>query len=130
MTIIYQTTFTKIGNFAQESLTDDMLITFKQGAPADLQDYCFIHNPSELSSPLEVGDIAEFDGVAYPITAVGSVASENLSALGHITFRFDRANDAEFPGSVHVIGTPPQGLTENSTLIISVINDGLKIISN
>lgn len=65
MTIIYQTTFTKIGNFAQESLTDDMLITFKQGAPADLQDYCFIHNPSELSSPLEVGDIAEFDGVAY-----------------------------------------------------------------
>lgn len=118
MAIIYTTIFTKIGNFAQESLQDNMLITFKQGAPADLEDYCFIHNPSELSSPLQVGDIAEFDGVDYPITAVGSVASENLSSLGHITFRFDSSAEAEFPGSVHVIGTPPQGLSENSTLII------------
>ncbi|ACA30802.1 PTS glucitol/sorbitol transporter subunit IIA [Histophilus somni] len=118
MTIIYKTTFTKIGNFAHDALNDNMLITFKQNAPADLEDYCFLHNPSELSDALQVGDIAEFDGVEYPITAIGSVASDNLSALGHITFRFDGATEAEFPGSVHVVGVPPKTLMESSILVI------------
>jgi len=40
---IYQTTITQIGDFAREALTDQMLITFREGAPADIQDYCFIH---------------------------------------------------------------------------------------
>lgn len=52
MTIIYKTTFTKIGNFAHDALNDNMLITFKQNVPADLEDYCFLHNPSELSDAM------------------------------------------------------------------------------
>lgn len=35
-------------------LTENMLIIFKQGAPADLEDYCFIHRHGELTTALQV----------------------------------------------------------------------------
>ncbi|MDD7546059.1 PTS glucitol/sorbitol transporter subunit IIA [Actinobacillus porcinus] len=118
MTILYQTQFTKVGNFARDALAENMLITFKQGAPADLEDYCFIHSHGELTSALQVGDVAEFDGVAYPITAVGDVASFNLKELGHVTWRFDGATTAEYPGTIHVLGEIPSAVKENSVLKI------------
>lgn len=43
---------------------------------------------------------------------------DNLSALGHITSRFDGATEAEFPGSVYVVGIPPKTLMESSILVI------------
>lgn len=43
MTVIYQTTITRIGASATDALSDQMLITFREGAPADLEEYCFIH---------------------------------------------------------------------------------------
>lgn len=118
MTIIYQTTFTKIGNFARDALEEGMLITFKQGAPADLEDYCFIHSHGALQEEFEAGDVAEFDGAEYIITAVGDVANDNLRDLGHVTWRFDGADVAEYPGTVHVKGATPQNLDVNSTLVI------------
>ncbi len=42
MTVIYQTTITRIGASATDALSDQMLITFREGAPADLEEYCFI----------------------------------------------------------------------------------------
>lgn len=37
MTVIYQTTITRIGASATDALSDQMLITFREGAPADLK---------------------------------------------------------------------------------------------
>lgn len=34
MTVIYQTTITRIGASATDALSDQMLITFREGAPA------------------------------------------------------------------------------------------------
>ncbi|ABR73813.1 PTS glucitol/sorbitol transporter subunit IIA [Actinobacillus succinogenes] len=118
MTVIYQTTFTKVGNFARDALEEGMLITFKQGAPADLEDYCFIHSHGVLDTDIRQGDIAEFDGVDYPVTAVGEVASFNLKELGHVTWRFDGAEHAEYPGTIHVRGTIPSAVKEGSVLRI------------
>ena len=118
MSIIYQTTFTKIGDLAREALDEGMLITFKQGASADLEDYCFIHSHGELAADIRIGNVAEFNGKAYPITAVGDVASFNLKELGHVTWRFDGAETAEYPGTIHVKGEIPTDLDIDSTLII------------
>lgn len=118
MSIIYQTEFTKIGTFAADALEDNMLITFKQGAPADLEDYCFIHNPQPLVADLQVGNVVELNGVAYPITAVGDVASMNLRELGHVTWRFDSATQAEYPGTVHLSGSTPSAVQIGSVLVI------------
>ncbi|PYB01951.1 PTS glucitol/sorbitol transporter subunit IIA, partial [Serratia marcescens] len=49
-------------------------------------------------------------------TAVGSVATQNLRELGHITVRFDGEAEAEFPGSIHVSGPTPTDIPLGSTL--------------
>ncbi|KAB2417540.1 PTS glucitol/sorbitol transporter subunit IIA, partial [Enterobacter hormaechei] len=41
MTVIYQTTITRIGQSAADALSDQMLITFREGAPADIEEFCF-----------------------------------------------------------------------------------------
>jgi len=104
---IYHTTFTRIGEHASESLADNMIITFREGAPEDLESYCFIHRHGDTHGELRVGGNVVIDGTLFPITAVGTVATDNLRELGHITLRFDGAGQAEYPGSMHVAGTIP-----------------------
>ncbi|HFM4946957.1 TPA: PTS glucitol/sorbitol transporter subunit IIA [Escherichia coli] len=89
MTVIYQTTITRIGASATDALSDQMLITFREGAPADLEEYCFIHCHGELKGALHPGLQFTLGRHRYPVTAVGSVAEDNLRELGHVTLRFD-----------------------------------------
>ncbi|EHB1432579.1 PTS glucitol/sorbitol transporter subunit IIA, partial [Salmonella enterica subsp. enterica serovar Infantis] len=49
MSVIYQTTITRIGQSAKEALGEQMLITFREGAPADIEEFCFIHCHGELT---------------------------------------------------------------------------------
>ena len=104
MTVIYQTTITRIGASAIDALSDQMLITFREGAPADLEEYC--HPGLQFSLGQH----------RYPVTAVGSVAEDNLRELGHVTLRFDGLNEAEFPGTVHVAGPVPDDIAPGSVL--------------
>ncbi|MCW3208711.1 PTS glucitol/sorbitol transporter subunit IIA [Escherichia coli] len=85
MTVIYQTTITRIGASATDALSDQMLITFREGAPADLEEYCFIHCHGELKGALHPGLQFSLGQHRYPVTAVGSVAEDNLRELGHVT---------------------------------------------
>lgn len=89
MTVIYQTTITHIGACATMALEEQMLITFREGAPADIEEYCFIHNHGELAGTLQPGAELQLGEQRYPVTAVGEVAEQNLRELGHITLRFD-----------------------------------------
>ncbi|XHI04927.1 PTS glucitol/sorbitol transporter subunit IIA [Enterobacter hormaechei] len=109
MTVIYQTTITRIGASAIDALSDQMLITFREGAPADLEEYCFIHCPRrvERCTPSRFCNFHS-GSIAISVTAVGSVAEDNLRELGHVTLRFDGLNEAEFPGTVHVAGPCPR----------------------
>ncbi|WP_151995062.1 PTS glucitol/sorbitol transporter subunit IIA [Buttiauxella massiliensis] len=110
MQTIYMTTITHIGQHAREALEDNMLITFREGAPADIQDFCFIHNPGPLTGTLRPGISFELNGQHYDVTAVGDVAQQNLQELGHITLRFDGGVLPEYPGTVHVKGPLPEGI--------------------
>lgn len=100
MTVIYQTTITRIGASATMALEEQMLITFREGAPADIEEYCFIHNHGEFSGALAPGAELQLGEQRFPVTAVGDVAEQNLRELGHITLRFDGHSEAEFPGTV------------------------------
>jgi len=116
MTVIYQTTITRIGQSAPDALCDKMLITFREGAPADIEEYCFIHCHGELKGALRPGSQLELGDICYPVTAVGDVAEQNLRELGHITLRFDGQTEAEFPGTVHVTGPVPEALQAGCTV--------------
>ena len=74
MTVIYQTTITRIGASAIDALSDQMLITFREGAPADLEEYCFIHCHGELKGALHPGLQFSLGQHRYPVPAVGHVA--------------------------------------------------------
>ncbi len=117
MTVIYQTTITRIGQSAADALSDKMLITFREGAPADIEEFCFIHCHGALNGELQ-GPAAQLElGEArYPVTAVGDVAEQNLRELGHITLRFDGQPQAEYPGTVHVAGPVPDAVAPGCTL--------------
>ena len=41
--MLYRTEVTRIGEFAAEALSDNMMILFNDNAPADIADYCYIH---------------------------------------------------------------------------------------
>lgn len=116
MSVIYQTTIIRIGHSAAEALSDKMLITFREGAPADIEEFCFIHNHGPLSGALRPGASLQLGEKRYPVTAVGNVAEQNLRELGHITLRFDGQHQAEYPGTVHVDGPAPQAVQTGCTL--------------
>jgi len=111
MKTVYESTFISVGSCASESLEDDFIITFGEGAPKEVADYCFIHR-TEVNEGVAFGpgSILTIGEKEYPVTAVGDVARENLRDLGHVTVRFDGAVQAEFPGTVHVAGRPPASI--------------------
>lgn len=116
MTVIYQTTIIRIGQSAPDALDDNMLITFREGAPADIEEFCFIHCHGELNGELKPGSQLELGEMHYAVTAVGDVAGQNLRELGHITLRFDGQSQAEYPGMVHVDGPVPQAIVPGCTV--------------
>ena len=76
MTVIYQTTITRIGASATDALSDQMLITFREGAPADLEEYCFIHCHGELKGALHPGLQFTLGRHRYPVPAGQQVHKE------------------------------------------------------
>ncbi|MBS2140557.1 PTS glucitol/sorbitol transporter subunit IIA [Escherichia coli] len=104
MTVIYQTTITRIGASATDALSDQMLITFREGAPADLEEYCFIHCHGELKGALHPGLQFTLGQHRYPVTAVGSLADDNLRVMGQLTPGLVGLIATEFPGPVLVAG--------------------------
>lgn len=97
---IYTTVITKLGESVNEFLEEGMLITFKDNAPAELAEYCILHSENDLREDIQVGDTLTLGQSAYAITAVGEAVNKNLSALGHITLRFDGSTEADLPGTL------------------------------
>ena len=48
----------------------------------------------------------EIDGREYKITCVGYEAPITLKGLGHCTFNFSGAEEAELPGTIYVEAKP------------------------
>ena len=116
---LYSVEIIKVGESAHEALVDDMLVLFNQKVPGDAEEFCFIHTHDELRGNLVAGNRLLINETEYPITAVGSAATQNLKNLGHITLRFDGKNVADFPGSVHLSGLQPSGLNVGSKITFS-----------
>ena len=118
MTTLYESTFISVGASAEAALEDNFLITFGEGAPQDVAEYCFIHRPVINTGEIATGATLSIGGQSWPVTAIGEVAAENLRELGHITLQFDGAAQAEFPGMIHVAGPVPATVRPGQTFRI------------
>lgn len=91
-----------IGSNVKDMLQDGLLILFDETAPEDLKPYCVITAGNNDSKEIKIGDQLTISDYTYQITAIGMVANENLSELGHVTLCFDGADEAQLPGHIHV----------------------------
>ena len=105
---LYSLLITAVGEYVSQYLQEKKLILFSDKVPVDIAMYCAIHQGSESIAELSRGQMMKINSAVYRVTAVGSVATENLKQLGHITLSFDGAETAELPGTVHVAGEPTQ----------------------
>ncbi|WP_413524431.1 PTS glucitol/sorbitol transporter subunit IIA [Carnobacterium divergens] len=82
-------TVTSIGPQAI-SQKDPIIILFGEEATEDIREVSVIQAfPADKAAiTLEVGQKVAFDDTVYTITAVGSLASDNLNSIGHITLSF------------------------------------------
>lgn len=103
MTTIYTNTIQSVGSEASSFLSEKMLVTFGDQAPAELRDYCFALAPATSDGVIEPGVVLRIDEMTFPITAVGGLAQRNLDSLGHITLVFDGAAKPKLEGAIHVL---------------------------
>ncbi len=99
---IYETEVVNIGELAVEMLEEEMLVTFGEEAPSDVAEYCYGIRLNKAEKTVCAGMTMLFDGARYGITAVGTVANDNLNNLGHITLRFDGCTVPETVGALHL----------------------------
>lgn len=96
----YQTTIIRIGQSATETLSGQMSITFRKGAPANIEEFCFIHCHGELNDALQSSTWFKLDQHCYLVTVVSRVAEQNMRELRHITSALRRSARSEiFPAS-------------------------------
>ncbi|AER33855.1 PTS system glucitol/sorbitol-specific IIA component [Pantoea sp. PA1] len=112
----FETEIIKVGINAHDALLENMMILFREGAPADIQDYCFIHQHGTLTGHPVTGSTLQLGERCYAVTAIGEVAIENLRELGHITVVFDGQPTAQLPGSIHVSGKAPDRITTETSV--------------
>lgn len=100
MQTIYRTSITNIGSLARDFLEHNMFIIFKDNAPDELKDYCYIHSENNLMDQIKSGDVLFIDQEDYNVTAVGGLVNQNLNDLGHITLKFSGQTDAPVAGTL------------------------------
>ncbi len=103
----YSTKVLRVGPEAKSLLDGGVLILFAEPVPPALEELSVIHQPeAPLAEPIRVGDVIESDGITLTVTAVGDIAADNLTQLGHVVIY---ANDATatklLPGAVHARGS-------------------------
>ncbi|MBN9653395.1 PTS glucitol/sorbitol transporter subunit IIA [Halobacillus sp. GSS1] len=97
---IYYTEVTELGEMVMEFLEEKMIILFKQGAPAELEEFCVSHEINQLKEDIQPNDTLKVNDQAFQITGVGSAVNKNLASLGHITLKFDGSQEPELPGTL------------------------------
>lgn len=102
MKTIYSTRIEDVGEKAEEFFEANMFITFKENAPQELIDYCFIHKENNLTEEIKPNDILCIGDVNYKIKAVGELVNQNLKELGHITYNFLGEEEAKIAGTLYL----------------------------
>lgn len=103
---IYELTITAIGPLVEEFTEAGMWVFFRDDAPAELAEFALLHRAEAPREPVAPGQTLEIDGQRYMITAVGAVANENLSNLGHLVLKANGAPEVEMPGDVCIEARP------------------------
>lgn len=115
----YSVKILEVGKNVYDMVNNGLLILFNNEAPEDLKPFCVITDRNKHEGEIKIGDQLTVNNKTYSITALGSVANENLYSLGHVTLCFDGAKEAKLPGHIHLTPDFESDLTENSKIVIA-----------
>lgn len=99
---VLETTVEKVGNIANELISNNMIVTFKRPVPKELENLCVILSNLNICDDIKGNDILCLCGTDYKIEYVGDEANKNLKELGHITLRFNNSDKDLLPGSIYL----------------------------
>ena len=114
----YRTRVVSIGDQVDAFVKAQILVLFQAGAPEELASFSVLHQPEITSGTVEVGDTLVLRSESYRVRAVGSVANENLQALGHLVVKCNNLDEPELPGDVCVDAKP---------LVMLAVGDEIRI---
>ena len=106
MKVIYENKVKAAGIAVEEFKDAGMFIIFGENAPEEIRDYCYSVSVNPINGELAVGQYVVIDGQEYKITCVGYEAPITLKGLGHCTFNFSGATEAELPGTIYCEAKP------------------------
>lgn len=104
--IKYQASITAIGPQVSEFLDAGVLVLFGQSAPPELAEFAILHDGTHLADAVRPDDRICLGEHTYRVLAVGEVANQNLSALGHLVVKFNGQVVPEMPGDVCAESAP------------------------
>lgn len=104
--IKYQARITAIGPQVSEFADAGVLVFFGQNAPPELAEFAILHDGTHLEREIGPDDQIRLGGNSYRVLAVGDVANQNLSALGHLVVKFNGMTTPEMPGDVCAEAAP------------------------
>ena len=102
MSTIHETTVIEVGPEAAAFVGRGLFVTFGPQAPQALRAYSYSVEVTPVQGTLKAGQVLHVGDQAYPITAVGQVAQQNLEKLGHVTVFLDGALKPNSQGAIHV----------------------------
>ena len=102
----WESEVTGVGPDVAMMADEGVLIFFGDPAPPELAEVSVLHTPLHPPQrPIEVGDVVEGAGAPLTVTAVGSIADDNLRDLGHMVLYCDPGPEVQLlPGALHVTG--------------------------
>jgi glucitol/sorbitol PTS system EIIA component len=98
----FETRVVAVGEQVAEFVRAGVLVLFKAGAPDELAEFSVLHEATVNEDGVEPGDVLELGDERYRVLAVGSVANQNLQALGHLVVKANGRIEPELPGDVCV----------------------------
>ena len=104
MDTVYTATITRVGAEAASFAAEGMIVTFGDGAPAELAEFCYIIEGSAPAREIRPGDTLTLPTGTFKVSAVGSAANKNLTQLGHATLNFSGLTEAELAGTFYLRG--------------------------
>ena len=106
MKVIYENQVKASGVSVEEFKDAGMFIIFGENAPEEIKDYCYSVSVNPINGEIAPGQYVQIDGQEFRITCVGYEAPVTLKGLGHCTFNFSVATEAELPGTIYVENKP------------------------
>lgn len=96
----YEAVVTGIGPLVTEFTEAGVLVFFGEQAPEELREFAILHDGKTLAADVTPGDLIRLNDDQFRVLAVGEVANQNLSALGHFIVKFNGESTPEMPGDM------------------------------